>query len=168
MIIPFRQSQKVVEKKSDTSFCLTNNGFSYGSMLVEDDVITFVLINLSALINLSNKMPNSQVFGGFIENPGFPMIYDEGKPVPFLLNEKDSLRIPAYDIKDGEPIGTLTILTRANDTKNRVNIFLQRIDPYDLDGFMWGIDHIYIDCKDCPVYGCPSRGTLPWKNDGGK
>lgn len=165
-IIPFMppQKKKEPEKTPTTSFCLTSNGFSYGSMFIEDGAVSFVLINLSTPINLSN----TQVIGGVIKDPEFPMIYDEGNPIPFLLGDNESLRTTAYDIKEGKPIGSMTILMNENDLKDRVNIFLQRMPPYDLDGFMWGIDHVYIDCKDCPVCDCPSRGTLPWKEEENK
>lgn len=161
-IIPFRKNieDKNSEKNPIKSFCLISNENSYGSMFIENEVITFVMINLAVSINENSNQRS--VIGGLMNDPKFPMIYNEGDPIPFLLGDNKILRIEVYNFNE-EHIGALTMIQNENDPRHRINIFIQRVPPYDLDGFMWGIDHIYINCKDCPVENCPSRGELPWK-----
>lgn len=158
-IIPFEILEKQLKIKNIKSFCLLSCGKSYGSMYLSDGFCALSLINLS--------VPNN-VFGGIIDNPGFPLEFDKGSPTKFLLGDAESLNSNLYSPESNEQIGHFMINQCFDDPLDRVGIFLTDNPPKDLDGHMWGIDQICIDCKDCYDQTCPCRGQLPWNENSAK
>lgn len=158
--MPFNQRKRNIVYKKEKHpvivnvkmFCLINNDRLCGTFLIDEGIVTY---------NLNSVMRNDvTLFMGSFMDPKFPMVYNNGDPVSMLLGKLESYRTNVNDFSDND-IGSMTIITRNNDDRRRVNIFVQKSPPYDLDGMMWGIDKVCIDCKQCSVKGCECRGRLP-------
>ena len=156
-IVQFDPSKKKKEPilVKPKMICLLNNRQSYGSFFIDDGLVTYSLINI---------IGDGTLFAGTFRDPKFPMIYNDGNPVSMIFGDVDSYRTEIIDLNDNV-FGTMTLITRENDKRRRINIFIQNLPPYDLDGMMWGIDKVCIDCNQCPVQKCPSRGKLPWREN---
>lgn len=152
-IMPFNQRKRnIVYKKEQQPvivntkmICLINNDRSYGMFLIDEGIVTYNLISVTR--------NDDTVFIGTFKDPKFPMVYNNGDPVSMLLGQVESFRTNVNDFTDND-IGSMTIITRNDDERRRVNIFIQKSSPYDLDGMMWGIDKVCIGCKQCHVKEC--------------
>lgn len=149
-IIPFRNLHEE-DLSHPNILCLINNNENNGR--IDLDAKEFMLT-----IPLT-----TDCVGGVLKDMNFPLDdKDSGSPTSILLGEKMMTRFSITNDED-EIAGTLTMSQSEEDPKDRVCIFIQLVPPYDLDGFMWGVEKVCDDCAKCTVVNCESRGSFGGK-----
>lgn len=96
--------------------------------------------------NLCFKKSNNHVsfttdtLKGHFYDPGFPKECFNGDPVSFFMGDHETINLTLYNEKE-EEIGHVMFVSK-EETLRRVAIFCTEKFPYDLCGFMIGVDHV--------------------------